>query len=290
MSRVGRLSIVLFVLLMVSGCLTTSGGGLSGGLSTAVTAVTEISKASRPISDEEEYYVGRALAARILTIYKLVNNAVVVDYVNLVGLTLSYHSDKPNTYGGYHFAILDTMEKNAFACPGGLIFITKGMLLTAKNEDELAAILAHEIAHINSRDGISAISSARWTEALTVIGTTAAKQYGSPEFGKLVSIFEGSIEDVFKTIVVNGYSQQQEFSADERAVEFLRRAGYNPSALHDVISTLNLQGAAGGGIMKTHPSSSERLERLMTKGKQVSLNMDTFKKRSDRFRAVIKKL
>lgn len=285
-----KLLLLLIISITISGCLTTSGVSLPGSLGTAVTTVTEVSKASRPISDEEEYYIGRALAARILSTYKLINNAVLVDYINLVGLSVSLHSEKPNTFGGYHFAVLDTMEKNAFACPGGMIFITKGMLLTAKNEDELAAILAHEVAHINNRDGISAISSARWTEALTVIGTTAAKQYGSPEFGRLVSIFEGTIDDVFKTIVVNGYSQQQEFAADSKAVEYLRKAGYNPSAISDLISTLNLQGSGSGGIMKTHPSTSERVERLMSQIKPASLNMDSLKKRSERFRAIIKKI
>lgn len=289
MSIFGKFFCVFIISLTISGCLTTT-GGLPGGIGTAVTAVTEVSKASRPISDEEEYYIGRALAAKILSTYKLINNALLVDYVNLVGLSLALHSERPNTFGGYHFAILDTMEKNAFACPGGIIFITKGMLMSAKNEDELAAILAHEIAHINNKDGISAISSARWTEALTIIGTTAAKQYGSPEFSRLVSIFEGSIDDIFKTIVVNGYSQQQEFNADEKAVDYLQKAGYNPSAISDVISTLTLQGSTTGGIMKTHPSSSERVERLMAKAKQSSINMDSFKKRSDRFRAVIKRI
>ncbi|MFQ3573030.1 MAG: M48 family metalloprotease [Thermodesulfovibrionales bacterium] len=288
MKTLFRFSWFFILTFTLSGCLTTSGGGLAGGIGTAVTAVTEISKAARPISDEEEYYIGRAVAARILSTYKLVNNAVLVDYINLVGLSIALHSEKPNTYGGYHFAILDTMERNAFACPGGMIFITKGMLLTAKNEDELAAILAHEIAHINNRDGISAISSARWTEALTIIGTNIAKQYGSPEFSRLVSIFEGTIDDVFKSIVVNGYSRQQEFAADLKAIEYLKKAGYNPSAMSDLISSLNT--SASGGIMSTHPQSSDRLERLMSQTKTVSINMDALKKRTDRFKAVIKKI
>jgi len=275
--------------LFIAGCVSTSSSGLSGHLGTALTAAQEVSKASRPISDEEEYYIGRALAAKILTTYRIYNNTRIVDYVNLVGFTIAMHSERPTTYGGYHFAILDTHELNAFACPGGLIFITKGMLQAAKNEDELAAILAHEIAHINHKDGIASIKSARWTEALTVIGTQAVKQYSSAEVGKLLNIFEGVLDDVFKTIVVNGYSQQQEFAADEKALLYLKKAGYNPSALTDFITFLNRQGTPSqGGIMKTHPSSAERLENLMGKA-SVGMDNVSFNKRTERFRALMKR-
>ncbi|HIJ59626.1 MAG TPA: M48 family metalloprotease [Nitrospirae bacterium] len=280
---------LIFFILFCYGCLSTGSTDLTGHLKTIKTATEELSKASRPISDVEEYYVGRALAARILTNYKVLNNALLIDYINLVGLSIAMHSERPNTYGGYHFTLLDTMEKNAFACPGGIIFITKGMLLSAKSEDELAAILAHEIAHINNKDGISSIKSARWTEALTIIGTQVARTYTSAEISKLVSLFEGAIDDVFKTIVVNGYSQQQEFSADEKAVNYLKKAGYNPKALVDFITNLNVQGSSGGGIMNTHPSSSARLEKLMETTFQIPVDISSMNNRLERFKAVIKK-
>lgn len=276
---------LLSVIVLLKGCVSTS-GDLAGHLSTAVTVAQEVSKASRPISDEEEYYIGRALAAKILTTYRVYNNARIIDYINLVGMSIAMHSDRPVTFGGYHFTVLDTPERNAFACPGGTIFITKGMLQSVKNEDELAAVLAHEIAHISNRDGIAAIKSARWTEALTIIGTQAAKKYASQEVAKLVTLFEGAIDDVFKTIVVNGYSQQQEYEADAKALVYLQRAGYSTQALPDFITTLSMQGSTGGGIMKTHPSPSDRLERLMGKTRPVA-DIVSYNKRTERFRALM---
>lgn len=247
-------------------CDTTSFGNISQHISTAMTVVDATSKAARPISDEEEYYVGRAVAAKILGSYKLTTNAELTRYVNLVGRTVALNSDKPYTYGGYHFAILDTNEINAFAAPGGTIFVTSGMIRATASEDELAAVLAHEVAHICKRDGIAAIKSARWTEALTVIGTTAARNYTSGEVSQLVSLFEGSIDDVFKTLVVNGYGRSQEYAADESAVQTLAKGGYDPRALLSFLKRLEQRtGSSGGGITATHPATTDRIENVSGK-------------------------
>jgi predicted Zn-dependent protease len=219
-------------------------------------------QASRPISDSEEYYVGRAVAARILAKYPLYQNQEVIQYVNEVGQTVARKSPRPQVYRGYHFAVLDTMEPNAFACPGGTILITRGLLKNCGSEDELAAVLAHEVAHIAHKDGINSISQARWTEVLTTLGTETVRQYGGSA-GQLLTLFEGSIDDVFKTIVVNGYSRTAEEKADQEAVNILRRAGYNPGALAAVLS--KMQGKEGaGGIYRTHPPTAERLARVQT--------------------------
>ncbi len=127
----------------------------------------------------------------------------------------------PGPYKGYHFAVLESSSPNSFACPGGIIFITKGMIKSCANEDQLAAVLAHEVGHVANRDGISSISQARWTEVATTAGAEAARQYGG-SLGKVVAQFEGSIDDVFKTVVVNGYSRAAEENADRAGVEMLK--------------------------------------------------------------------
>lgn len=221
-----------------------------------------VAKASRPISDEEEYYVGRAVAARILATYPLNKNKQLTDYVNRVGQTVALSSDKPLTYAGYHFAVLDSREVNAFACPGGIIFITGGMLSDVKNEEELAAVLAHEVAHINHRDGVEAISKSRWTEALTIIGSDAASSYSPREITQLTKIFEGSIDDVFKTLVVNGYGRTQENGADQGALLFMERAGYDPRGMETYLTRQNGKGGSEEGMLKTHPGTGDRLENV----------------------------
>jgi beta-barrel assembly-enhancing protease len=246
-------------------------------------------QASRPLSDEEEYYVGRAVAANILSTYPLSQDRGLTEYVNLVGQTIAIHSDDPITYGGYHFAVVNTDEINAFACPGGIILITKGMIDEIQNEDELAAVLAHEVAHINHRDGVSAIQKARLTGVATLIATEAAKTYSPAEISQLVSLFEGSVDDVFKTLVVNGYGKSQEYSADQSALIYLSRAGYEPQALEIFLERLMKQGqASGGGIMTTHPASEDRIERVKNEIPPGKVDQSLVQLRMERFESAVR--
>jgi len=249
----------------------------------AYKGASKAAEASRPINDSEEYYVGRAVAARILGKYKLDQNGKLTAYVNEVGNTVARKSSRPNPFRGYHFAVLDTEEINAFACPGGIILITRGLVKTCKNEDQLAAVLAHEVGHVANKDGINSISKARWSEVFTAMGAEAARQYGGVA-GNLVTLFEGSIDDVFKTIVVNGYSRQAEMAADAAALTTLNRAGYDPNAMVGLLTVMEAKGkGASGGIFKTHPPTSERLAKV--KGEVGETPPSKGKKtRSERFK------
>jgi predicted Zn-dependent protease len=278
----------MLLLLLLPGCSSVGVHNIGSHVEMATATAGAAQKASRPISEEEEYYIGRSVAAAIISKYPLLRDKKITDYVNQVGVTVSLHSDKPFTYAGYHFAVLSSSEINAFACPGGLIFITKGMLNSVKSEDELAAVLAHEIAHISHRDGISAIKKSRWTEALTIIGTSAAKQYGSSGLSQLVNIFEGSIDDIVKTLVVKGYGRSQEFGADKTALTYLSKAGYNQSAIKDFLNRL----AAGkkesdGGLLKTHPSAKARVNNVSENMPHLQAGASSEKKRTARFNTVL---
>ncbi|MBI1921586.1 MAG: M48 family metalloprotease [Geobacter sp.] len=280
------------ILCLLAGCadLGVRIPGMTPEQSDMITkSVSAAAKAARPVSESEEYYVGRAVAARLIGTYPLLKSRELTDYVNAVGQTVALYSDMPNTYGGYHFAILDSDEVNAFACPGGIIFITRGMLNAVQNEDELAAVLAHEVAHVNHRDGISAITKARWTEAVTIIGTEAAKAYGPRELAQLVSIFEGSIDDVFKTLVVNGYGRSQEHAADRTALDFLARAGYDPRALHNFVNRIMEEGKETGGLLKTHPATSARVEQIREALPEAAIDPTLVQRRSKRFSAAVRR-
>ncbi len=259
MRAMGWLVLMSVAPFLVGGCTAMSVQPIAA---IAYKGASKAAVASRPINDSEEYYVGRAVAARILTRYKLDQNPKLTKYVNEVGDTVARKSTRPNPYRGYHFAVLDTPEINAFACPGGIIFVTQGLIRTCKNEDQLAAVLAHEVGHVAHKDGINSISKARWSQVWTAMGVEAARQYGGSA-GSLVSLFEGSIDDVFKTIVVNGYSRQAEYAADAAAVKELRRAGYDPHAMVAILAIMEAKGKGKtSGIFKTHPPTAERLSRV----------------------------
>jgi predicted Zn-dependent protease len=138
-------------------------------------------KAFDKLTPEQEYYIGRSVAATILSSYSAFDNKAANDYLNTLGQALALSSDKPETFGGYHFLVMDTDEVNAFAAPGGLILISRGMLRCCKNEDEVASVLAHEIGHVQLEHGLRAIKKSRWTSAFTILGTEAAKNLGGQQ-------------------------------------------------------------------------------------------------------------
>jgi predicted Zn-dependent protease len=184
--------------------------------------------------------------------------------------------------------VLDNPEPNAFACPGGIIFVTRGLIKNCQNEEELAAVLAHEVSHVVHQDGVTSIRKARTTEerasAVTkpakagAVGpgaqrrqrrrmalndsTSALTTGGALAAGSLVSIFGDAVKDVIKTIVVNGYSRSAEEKADRDAVSILASTGYNPAALTTLLNQMTSRGEGKTGIWRTHPHTSDRLARV----------------------------
>jgi predicted Zn-dependent protease len=221
-------------------------------------------RALEDITPEQEYFIGRAVGANLLTNYRYCNERPeLTRYLNQITDAIAVNSSKPEIYNGYHTAILDSYEINAFATSGGHIFITVGLLNCVSSEDTLAAVIAHEIAHIQLQHSIGAIKSNRVVSAITETGTSIA--------GLALSDLTEVLDEAAKEIVIalhEGYSQEQEFAADKLAVELLADAGYDPSSLLIMLQALKqnqLKGSARqypGGIYKSHPSSEERIAKL----------------------------
>ena len=216
------------------------------------------------ITDEEEYYIGRAVSALILSRYKTVDDDAFTRYLNLVGMAVVYNSDRPETYGGYHFTVLDSDEVNAMAAPGGFVFVTKGLVRRCGDEETLAAILAHEVGHVAARHGLQSIKKSRLVDAFGVIGSTAASQLNSEQLTKLTGLFEGALGDVLETLVGRGYDRKYEFEADGLSVKFIAQTGYNPAGLAAFLTTMERDKPSGpvAGWFKTHPSPADRLTRV----------------------------
>jgi predicted Zn-dependent protease len=219
-----------------------------------------VAKSFEDITPEQEYYVGRAVGANILAQYPPHNLAAANSYLNLLGQSLALVSDRPETFGGYHFLILDSAEINAFAAPGGLIFVSRGLLACADDEDAVAAILAHEIGHVVRQHGLKAIKTARFKDAGLAIGLAAVEKLGPSELAKVTAAFTGTIGDITSTLVNSGYSRTAEKEADLAAVDILKRAGYDPNALVRMLQVMDSRLQPGGpGFAKTHPDPKDRI-------------------------------
>lgn len=236
-------------------------------------AAESIAKATEEISPSQEYYLGRAVAANILTKYNLAQDTSTEKYLNAICQVIVLNSKKPDIYAGYHVGILDTQEINAFATPGGHILISKGLLECAQSEDALAAIIAHEIAHIHLHHSVKAIKSSRSLEALLATTKVATSSMGLSD---LTNSFGGAVEEVLTTLVNSGYSQSQEFEADKTALTLMFDAGYNPYALLDMLELLEKNTSShSGGFGKTHPAPSKRIAEAQKNLKKQYASVDT---------------
>jgi len=219
-----------------------------------------VAKTFESFTPEQEYYIGRAIGAAVLNKYSPYNNSQANFYLNVLGQTLAQYSDIPETFGGYHFLIQNSDEINALAAPGGLIFITRGMLRCCENEDALAAVLAHEIGHVQARHGLRSIKKSRVTNALTTIGIEGAKNLGGEQLAQLTKTFEKSISDITNTMMNNGYSRAFEKDADLGAVKILQRVGYDPNGLIDMLNVMETRLKPGKiDFSRTHPSPEKRI-------------------------------
>ena len=217
--------------------------------------------AARQITPEEEYYVGRAVAASIFAVYKPYSRPELADYLNRLGQGLAISSSRPAIYAGYHFAVLDSPEVNAFASPGGHILVTRGLLARVDSEDELAAALAHEIAHVALGHGLASVQGMRIAQIASDYAIGAGKSSGG-ELEAFSSAFGEAIAELAKIILFSGYSQGFELQADQEARAILFRSGYDPNALARLIAKLPPRGGESGGFAATHPAPLSRLEAL----------------------------
>ncbi len=224
-------------------------------------AVSAISSAAEVIEPEQEYYIGRSVAATILTNYSIYANEDLTIYLNSICQTLVINSSVPDIYKGYYVSVLDTDEINAFATSGGHILITRGLLECAQSEDAVASVIAHEIAHIQLKHGIKAIKTSRVTQAIGESAQVGLIASGNDTLKDLSDAFEEGVDEVVETLVNTGYSQSQEFDADALAVSLLYTAGYSPSAIVDMLTLLEENSKnQTRGFINTHPKPEKRID------------------------------
>jgi predicted Zn-dependent protease len=213
--------------------------------------------ATSEIGEQEEIDIGRDLSARLLGAAPLLPNEGVQRYVNHVGRWLASQTERPDL--PWRFGVLEAPQLNAFATPGGNVFITRGLLERMKSEAELAGVLAHEISHVLRKHHLKAIQKSAQTalagEALTQ--ALARREGANPNREKLIAL--GS--EVF----TRGLDKSDELEADRLGVAIAARGGYDAYGLPSVLQTLQAMNPQDSGLalmFKTHPAPAERLDAL----------------------------
>ncbi|MBE0471454.1 MAG: M48 family metalloprotease [Methyloprofundus sp.] len=207
---------------------------------------------------EAEVVFGRELASKILGRYPALQDDSINNYVNKVGGLLAQYSIRSEL--NYHFMVLDTDEINAFAAPGGYVFITKGALELVKNEAQLAAILAHEMGHIEQRHYVRAIDL-RSQKGSVESGLSAILAGG----GTTAAIaFNQAINEMAEILFSKGLqSKQDEFEADASSVWLLVNTGYQPSSLARYFESVDqIKTQQTEQLSNTHPPLQERIKKL----------------------------
>jgi predicted Zn-dependent protease len=213
-------------------------------------------EALQPIGEEEEITLGEAVAVEAFSRFGgESSNQAWTRYINLVGETIAEVSDRPTL--NYHFAILNSTEQNAFAAPGGYIFITVGLFKTLKNEAELAGVLAHEIAHVTKQHMLETIRRGAVLGSVSEFTLTAMKK--NPE------MFSSVIDEMTEVLFTKGLDKDKEFEADVVGMDYAYRAGYHPQGLRDYLQTLaKEEGHVESKFFTTHPSTTVRISKIDT--------------------------
>jgi predicted Zn-dependent protease len=223
-------------------------------------------EANKEFSVEDEINLGHGVTAGVLGATKLHADQNLQRYVNRVGKWLAMHSDRADL--PWSFGVIDTDTINAFAMPGGAVLVSHGLVKRLANESELAAVLAHEIAHVVKKHQLNAIQSSMTSDVWAGLGKDAAGQAigrrGGDAFGLKNAAAGAGLEAVKNGVFLRPLDRGMEYDADRLAVVIAARSGYDPYGMAAVLSMLaQVKGdGSGAAIFDTHPAASDRMAEL----------------------------
>lgn len=217
------------------------------------TVMGTLSRVVLGFSEEEEVAIGRQAAGNILGAAPLVPDTALQLYVGRVGRWVASQSERPGLR--WHFGVIESNDLNAFAAPGGYIFLTKGLYMSLRNEGELAGVFAHEIAHVIKKHHLKILQQDHLIAAggQILISRTGEDSTIKKLIGSGAEIFARSLD------------KNAEYEADRLAVVLAARAGYDPFGLPAVLEDIGHTAASDNRIsllFKTHPHPYDRLARL----------------------------
>ena len=217
------------------------------------------------MSEDRELEIGKSLHPQITKQYGgEYNNPKIQAYVNELGNRLAEKSHRNHLI--YHFTVLDSPQINAFALPGGYIYVTRGIMAYMGSEAEFAGVIGHEIGHVTARHGVR--QHTQGTLA-SILATVAAQATGNR--------YAGDLTNLLGTAVVRGYGREHELEADGLGAEYVARIGLDPRKMLDVLEVLkdqeefekqlakeqNRQPNVYHGLFSTHPRNDDRLKQVI---------------------------
>lgn len=224
------------------------------------------------MSESEEIQLGQRYHQQLLQQMPAYADETLGDYVNQVGHRIAKASHRPDL--DYHFTVVDSRQVNAFALPGGYIYITRGLLAYLGSEAELAAVLGHEIGHVTARHSV------RQHSASTAAGVAGLVLQATTGVSGARDLF-----NVFGKAILSGYGREHELESDRLGARYLAQTGYDPQAMLDVIGVLKNQELfeaeqarqegreprAYHGVFASHPDNDRRLQEVVGEaGRPVS--------------------
>ncbi len=219
------------------------------------------------MSEPQEIALGRSADIEIRKQYRGYANPALQSYVNRVGQKIAVHSHRPNIH--YTFTVLDSPEINAFALPGGYVYITRGIMAYLNSEAELAAVLGHEIGHVTARHGVRQQSAAQAASIGISIASIFVPELNTQAGHDLSNLLGGAL--------LSGYGRDHELESDRLGAQYLARTNYDPQAMIRVIGVLKNQELFDAEIAKqegreprryhgtfaTHPENDKRLQQVV---------------------------
>ncbi|HET7321572.1 MAG TPA: M48 family metallopeptidase, partial [Longimicrobiaceae bacterium] len=181
------------------------------------------------MSRAREQQIGRTMAADVNQQIPLLDDPIVNAYVSTLGLRLAAVSERPEL--DYHFYVIDSPVANAFALPGGYVYVTRGLIEQTEDGAELAAVLAHEIGHVAARDGVEKLERHLRTGSVVDLLYTLF-------LGGEPGIMRQNALEMAGVLWNARHSREDEAQADRLAVRYLQRAGFDPHAMVDILQTL----------------------------------------------------
>ena len=238
----------LILAIILSGCATTYN---------AATGRNEIIF----INSASEAVIGESAAAQITEKYKLIESGKDIDRLNMIGSRIAAVSDRQDLE--YKFYIIDDKELNAFTIPGGHVYIFKG-LYDELDDDELSAVMAHEIGHVAARHIVKKMQVTLGYQVLSTVALIAYTSNADDDKKKQAGYAAYAGVMAFNLVAL-GYSRKDEFEADELSIKYTSNAGFDPQGMIGALEKLNNQANKGlpvPYILRSHPYIDQRITHL----------------------------